>query len=462
MLTRAGAGNLEMVVLGYLLDPYDPSLNDRQIAEKIVNECGSLEDIPGKLSPVGGRYAIVVRQGEMIRIFGDCAGFRQIFFLKEDECPLWCSSQPALLSEVVPIEEDKAVWQDLADLPMFKNTTEYWFPGNRTVMKNVFHLRPNHYLDLRTGETVRYWPRDRISRYSVEECAKKACAVLQGLLECATKRFDVALGITAGLDTRVLLAASKGVAERVYFFTHTHARLDENGADIRVPREILTRFGLRHHLVVNENPMDKDFERIFRKNVTAARTRIGLNARAILNHFSGLRKTPLVVNGVCGEITRNFYSFPKWYPWKGKSLATLARMPGSRIAGEEFENWLATARASDSCGIGLLDLFYWENRNANWSAMSYSEYDIAFESLSPFNCRLLIETMLGVDKKHRRMPGFELHRQLIRRMWPELLEYEINPPANGTERVLQRLRGTRFYDVLRFLKFLHRHYSHNG
>jgi hypothetical protein len=249
------------------------------------------------------------------------------------------------------------------------------------------------------------------------------------------------------------------VTEKIYFFTHTHAHLDTEGADIAIPREMLSKFGLEHHVVTNDGVMGDDFESIFKRNVTAARKRIGLNAYAILNYFAARNMEPLVANGVCGEISRLFYRLPAWYPLSGKVLATLADMSGSRVAEEEFDDWLQSARKIPSSGIDILDLFYLENRNANWCAMSYSEYDIAFESLSPLNCRSLIETMLGVDRRYRVPPRYQLHKELIRQMWPELLEFPINPPAGIREHLLHQLRRTKPYEMLRFLKFLYRHYS---
>lgn len=455
-VTRASSSEFDMVVLGYLLDPRDTALNNEEIVEKVRRQVSSFDGLLKVMDGLGGRYVVVSCIEGMVRIFSDCAGFRQIFFLMEDGHVVWCASQPALIAEVFAIKEDSSVMTDLGRLPLFRDTTEYWFPGNRTLIQNVLHLRPNHCLELTTGQVKRFWPSDRLQPHSLIECVERVAPLLQGLIESAVQRFDVAFTITAGLDTRVLLAACRSAADKIYFFTHTHARLNEEGADIAVPRAMLERFGVEHHVVANDRPMDEAFASIFNENVTAARARIGLNAYAIFSHFQRLDKNPLVVNGVCGEITRCFYRLPRWFRLNGKALATLAHMIGSRIAEEEFDDWLKGAGEISDMGMNILDAFYWENRNANWSAMSYSEYDIAFESLSPFNCRELIATMLGTERSDRLPPRYSLHEALIRQMWPELLEFPINPPTGMTDRLLHTVRGMKPYEFLRFLKFLYR------
>ena len=161
----------------------------------------------------------------------------------------------------------------------------------------------------------------------------------------------------------------------------------------------------------------------------------------------------VVVNGNCGEIARGRYFLPRFFKITGKSLSILAYMKNNKIAERVFGSWLESTQKATSYGIDLYDLFYWEHKNANWVAMALSEYDIAFDSLSPFNCRKLIETMLSVDRKYRISIYNKLHNELILKMWPELLRYPINPPENfneATSNILKRLGINYLYKYLKF------------
>lgn len=455
-VSKVARGETTLVLLGYLLDPFHPRQTGEQILENIIEEIKVPDDVFPLMASTGGRYVMVIKVKNSLRIFTDPAGFRQLFYGFDQAGKLWCSSQPALLANELGLERDAVLEEDLFRLPLFKFSTEYWFPGNTTLIKGVVHLTPNHYLDLRTGEPIRFWPKASPRDCPIEEALERCAIILNGILRGAVERFDLAFAITAGLDTRVLLAAAKEVRDRIYFFTHTHERLNETGPDIDIPRQMLGKFGAAHHIVQGLEMLEPEFEAAFRQSVTAARTRIGKNALAIKTHFDELQRKPLVVNGFCGEITRSYYRLPQRVVLSGKVLATLAGMAGSESVEKAFGQWLEAARAHPQKTISLLDLFYWENRTANWGAMSYSEYDIAFDSLSPFNCREVIELLLGVDSKLRLPPDYEIHRALIQKMWPELLDFPINPPANFKERILGNARKTPFYDWLRYAKFSYR------
>ena len=92
-------------------------------------------------------------------------------------------------------------------------------------------------------------------------------------------------------------------------------------------------------------------------------------------------------------------------------------------------------------------------RLGNWSSLAISSYDIVFESLIPFNCKKLMECLISVDTKHR-LAGKNVHLGLIGQMWPELLEFPLNPPANKMQEIKGKMRGKGLY---RFLKFTY-HY----
>jgi hypothetical protein len=46
---------------------------------------------------------------------------------------------------------------------------------------------------------------------------------------------------------------------------------------------------------------------------------------------------------------------------------------------------------------------------------------------------------------------------MIRNMWPELLEFPLNPAINWKEEVVAVIKGKEFYGKMRFLKFAYRY-----
>ena len=456
-LTKVNNNDDFIILLGFMLDPYNPSFDNVQIIQKMIENVTKADDIFDLVSPMGGRFVIIANVNEDLRVFSDPAGFRHVYYHKDSSENIWCSSESAILAEIFELPEDEDVKKDLFQLPLFRDTTEFWIPGNISLYQKIYHLTPNHYLDLNNGDIIRYWPGKKLKPISLEECVAESSLMLRGLMESASIRFDMSLAITAGLDTRILLAASKKVIDQIYFFTHTHENLDTEGPDIAIPREILNKIGVKHHIVYRPEKMSKEFERLYSRNVSLPRGGKGLNAYGFDNYFKEIGREMLVTNGVCSEIARNFYPLPESFKVTGKALATLVTMSGSKTAEIVFDEWLTSARKVTHFGVRILELFYWENRNAKWPP--YNDYDIAIESYSPFNCRALLEKMISVDRKYRLPPDFKLHKELVNYMCPELLQFPINPPINNIEKIRNILDGTKFYDMLRLLKFYYNYYS---
>lgn len=70
-------------------------------------------------------------------------------------------------------------------------------------------------------------------------------------------------------------------------------------------------------------------------------------------------------------------------------------------------------------------MFFWEHRFGKWASNSSMNYDVLVDSITPFNCRELIETWLMIPRKERMK--CKLHNKIIEDNWPELLDIPINP-----------------------------------
>lgn len=447
-------GEYYIVLLGYILDSLDAELSDEQILEKIYHRDLSFFELISQFDVFAGRYVCISNIDKVIRIFNDTIGFRQIYYCYDKKGKIWCSSQPVLLAERLGLQVDKQIETDLCCSELFRNEGEYWYPGNLSLYKEIHHLLPNRYLDIASQKEVRYWPYQPLERIPVDRCIEDVTTLLEQLFASAHKRFNLQIAVSSGLDSRIILASSRKISSKVNYFTHTHHKLTVSGADIAVPSAMLKRFGLNHNIAVHSEELDPDFEQVFRMNVTTARLEKGINAFTMYNYFKNNGKESIVVHGNAGEITRVFYCLPPGVPLNGETLGAMTSMSKSKIAVSQFEQWLQESRNVSKFGIRELDLFYWEQRIANWAAMSYSEYDIAFESFTPFSCRKLLTIMLSSDVNSRKSPRFKLHQEIIKKLWPELLEFEINPPKNRKAFFRRKLKYTPVYSVYKSIRYL--------
>ena len=110
------------------------------------------------------------------------------------------------------------------------------------------------------------------------------------------------------------------------------------------------------------------------------------------------------------------------------------KIKNSPYAVEQCQRWLdGTLPAARRFGVNILTLLLWEQLLGNWGTVGNSESDIAIEEFDPYDSHYLYETLLGVDKRYSKYGNSILFREMIRNMWPELLEYPINPPYKKSD-----------------------------
>ncbi|KMQ52627.1 hypothetical protein CHISP_0396 [Chitinispirillum alkaliphilum] len=447
-------GSKVIAVLGFVLDPLYPERNDEQILRSMSSQMFTTEDLFKMVDTMGGRYVLIGGVGGNLVALNDSAGFRQLFYSKDTLGRVWCAGQPSLISEKCGNQVNPQIRNELFSLPLFTKSVEYWYPDKFTLYEDIFQLLPNHYLELKSAEVKRYWPREEIRPYSFDTCTEYVCSVVRGMVESAINRFDLALALTAGLDSRIILSACRDFPHRLLYFAHTHNNLSDGDPDVVIPSEMLSDLGLSYNLVKHVGCIDPQFENLMYRNVPTARMNKICNSYTMHLFFKKYGRELVVVNGVGGEMTRNFYFVPSSIKLHGALLAKIAFMEKSPLAREAFARWLKEARQVVGHHNHILDLFYWEQRMGSWAAMSYSEYDISFESLSPLNCRKLIEVTMGVKPELRNPPGFKLHKAIISRMWPQLLKWDINPAPNRFRAVLRKFKRSQAHSFLKTVKML--------
>jgi len=77
-VTREYRNSDFIILLGYILDPYNPTHNDSQIINNIIESVKSADEVFDKLSAKCGRFVMIVKIKEDFRIFNDTGGMRQI------------------------------------------------------------------------------------------------------------------------------------------------------------------------------------------------------------------------------------------------------------------------------------------------------------------------------------------------------------------------------------------------
>lgn len=321
-------------LLGYIIDSKNPSFDDEQVMHSIIEKSKVADEVFENLADKCGRYVIIVQIGEEFRIFSDACGLRQVFFHVDENRMVWSASQPHLIAAQLGIEINDMIKQDLHKPPLFRSGN-YWYPGTVTLFDGVFHLLPNHYLDVHLGQVIRYWPRTKLEPLSMSECVPIVSEILSNIIEGAAYRYHLAFAISSGLDSRTLLSTSRRFAGNILFFTHACPGPIDQSPDVYIPAKMLKDLGLSHYVLIHpEKPAD-DFKVILEENIFMGRISKGMNALSVFNQFKNENKEVLVIFGNCSEITkRDRFRFPKTPKplIRGTTLAAMARMSKSKVA----------------------------------------------------------------------------------------------------------------------------------
>ena len=422
--------NRQIFLLGFILDPLEPEKSSQEVINTIGLQTESLGQVIDSTHRLGGRWLIIYKDNSDFVAFTDPCGFRQFYYF-ENNGQMWCGSQPEIIRANTNLElSDDQSLQTLLASQAFQNR-EGTFVGTRTRYRDCYHLLPNHYFDFTLKQQVRFYPKHLLPDISIGEAVATVAPLLEGTIKALYRRFPVMFAVTAGWDTRALLAASRGLSEELEYYVDRMGILHWNHPDIRIPKKLCKELRLPFRVDNSAEELPAWFFKIIEQNVTGARNLP--KTRAIYYRFLNHQNT-VNINGNGSEVCRNSFNSQNEIdkrPLTPEKLAAIFGYEDDEFTVRECSRLMEPLKETTKYSFRILDIFYWEHRTGNWGARYSAEQDIAIEEVSPFNNRLIIETLLSVDLKYRIKPDYLVYRELIRSLWPETLSMPINPPIKS-------------------------------
>ena len=418
-----------LVLLGYAIDPYRPHAGSQNLVEEITATQTGARQVISSTDAWSGRWVLIYMRGEDFLVFTDPCGLRQVYFFTNDE-GVWCVSQPEIIRANCRLEPNpEPGLQEFLSSPRFLKQGE-WI-GDKTRYLGCFHLLPNHSLDLRSGRPVRFFPSEELLLLAPDQAIQTTAQLLSGTISALVRRNPLMLPVTAGRDSRILLAAAREHLGSIYCYVDRKGVLRADDPDVEVPVRLSGRLGFRFAVENSTDDPTPAFMEVLSRNITGAR--LLPKTRAIYAKLQREERR-VNVNGNGGELARNHYDPGMRVEERHLTAGTLASRcgyAGSRFAESELASWLTNLPA-DRLGWKVLDLLYWEQRMGNWGAQFPAEQDIAVEEVSPFNNRTILTALLGVPAEHRVRPDYSLYSGLVEHLWPEALSEPFNPRPKPT------------------------------
>lgn len=406
-----GCGAVIGFVIGTLID-YE---RECVVHESIVCSASSgtavitLTDLEEWLHRYGGRWIAVFNFAGIKRIYVDANASLGVVY--DVQKKVAGSTSSAIL--------DKYEYRERFREKVFRKLNvrhRGWFPATVTAHFGVERLLPNHFLDLRDWQQYRHWPRLSSEVESVDISLRRICDVVARHINAAVKDGAVCCSLTAGQETRTLLACSTGLYDVIDFVT-----IDSRGdaLDVLRARELACRFNLRHTVLPEVRADAQGIEEwIFNTGHC-----IGGKLASASASVRPLLPYAYHIGGHGGEVCRGFlYRSGDKETDHLSSRRLLARLglPKVRLIESAIDRWLRGLPALPLSRV--LDLAYIELRMSSWG-FAHSYTGTGPQEIHPLICRESYALMMGLPVAAKRT---EPLARAVSLCAPELLSLPIN------------------------------------
>jgi len=354
----------------------------------------------------------------------DASGLSGCFYGKDSKGQVWASSSAALLSQIFFPEKPPVV--DSRKLSYEVGISWYTPPLSR--FERISRLLPSQMLNMISGEIQ---PKPLMPKINIDRDYDEVLNQIQQILITTLQRLstlspDLWLGLTAGYDSRLMLALSQVAGIQVRPFTRITARMSV--ADRLLPPKLAKACGYNHTFMIN--PKRYPERQTLAEDHTGGHVSEG-DAEPFIQGIRD-RLSGISFGGHGFSVASGFYKLPE-LPEEisnaeegAKHIARIFQEPINSSAMAGIKTWLSWALDHPQQHLNWRDRFFIEQRQAGWLSSKEQLYDLTEVIRFPIlNSAYLYSLMLGVKPEQRL--GSEIQRELIHRINPKLGEYPYNP-----------------------------------
>ncbi len=381
-------------------------------------EIFSISDFEQFLVGLNGSFIVETLSPLPHRLYPDAGGTIPIVF-----CPKTkrIASSAGMMME--PEEYNERLLRERYERLIRNDIRGAWIPGFMTAHDGVSRLLPNFFLDLSNWKMNRFWPKqDTIgTEISMEEAAQSVAADVRGYINATAAQFQkIAPTLTAGFDTRLILAGCRDVCNQCDFFTNGSPN---GGLDQIVSAKISKHLNLKHNFLspVKSTRAEQetwDFLVGHSTHETGRdyyRTLLGVQADVMLTGMYG-------ETGRSRLYKKELDGIDKFKP-DAKFIAGRISAPANdNEVLETLNDWLETISWAPTWKI--LDLAFNELRFGGWAmAQAPASRGIQF-TLMPFAQFSVQEAFMNVRPSEKTTS--RLFQRIGVLLWPEAMEFSVN------------------------------------
>ena len=395
-------------------------------------------DQVSKLYPSwSGRWLLIGQS----QVHIDASGLLGCFYCMTPDNQMWVSSSPTLLASLLSSEKESSPAVDSRSLHY--ETGISWITPPRSRFMGIKRLLPSQVLDLKDG-SIR--PRLLMPPIDPSLGFDKTLELVKSSLVTALRRLPkeaegspLWLGLTAGFDSRLLLAIARCAGIDFLPFTRISPRMSI--ADRLLPPKLAQVCGYKHVFLRNR----KQERNLERKQLVAEHTASHVSDGDAEPFITGVRDgmEGISFGGHGWAIASGFFKLrqlPNTVDDSQIGAEQIARLfgePANSTAVAGLRDWLEWLLEHPQMHLDWRDRFFLEQRQAGWLSSKEQLYDLTqLERFPILNAARNYALLLGLEESQRL--GSLVQEELIRQLAPELLQYPFNPPDNyfGTLQVI--------------------------
>ena len=385
---------------------------------KALLQIGNIDELEADLLPkLAGSFVIFTWGSLPKRIYLDHGG----------SIPMVYDRLKKMAATSVSMILDDAEYDQRFNKPLYEKMVNYegiggWIPGTLTAHHDIERLLPNHYLDLDSGDFHRYWPRPFLAAdfMPLAKAAEQIVTSMSAFSSACFRTFRTSQTLTAGYDSRLLLAVCHDFIDKTCFFT---MMAEGSQRDVDVSKTLSERFGLKHNVI----PLIKsseDEKAIWDRAVGDAIREIN---REIFPTLKQLDEVDFIITGAFGEVGRCRYYRQDYMnvndlPINSEIILSRLTVPIIHEVKENIDAWLSGLEGIPNSAI--FDLVVHELKTANWGMGQNPIQNSMKYNLYPFALRPVIDAFIRTDPAEKKTGN--LFDACIERSWPELVSIPVN------------------------------------
>ncbi|MBC8266551.1 MAG: hypothetical protein H8E84_06245 [Flavobacteriales bacterium] len=406
----------QITLLGYIFHCYN-SLSEQELIENLLTL--SKAELLDEIDLWCGHFVLFVGN-KNIKVYNDASASFKVFYGEKDNNKV-VSSDPKIINTFFNFEEDKNPDKlKFYQSDYFKNNPTKI--GNETRFKDLHQLVSNHCLNIKNNSIERVFPRKKREELTQELASKKLIPIFNHLTALIEKRHTVYSSLTAGYDSRLLMAATKNISDKVKYYTFKLPNKKEDYIDYTLPKKITSDLGLNYSFVRIKELPNKTKEQIL-NSYDYPKMRPFEQYRDI---FTKNEKSNILLVGFVSEVAKNYLESVTVK--NGKDVVRAVHLPDNNYLEKYYQDWLdKNQNIITTYNYEILDFIHWEQDITNFAGQNtyYAHHYVRLFSI--FNSREILKIMLSVPKEKRDGKSPIFFRYLIKNMWSELTDYPFNP-----------------------------------